>query len=384
MLPPSEIFHNFILPALIAAVGLAFGWGLPALFFKSARRVPWREGRWIGGLAVGAGFAAAECAIGGAPPWPPGKGDAGYWLIWFTVPVAALGLLDALFRPPTWLRAGVLFVAVRVGLRALVAPLAARADAGAAWSAETWLDGLGGAVTLWWLALERQAERMHRGVAPVVLAMVLAGAAAVFGLSDNVKPSLAAAALAAMAVAAALLAWPLKDLSLGRGAVLAFVVPLFGLLAFIHFYYDSQPPAASLRCSPPPRCSLGWPTSRDCGSFGGSNRGGGGKGGDGGGRCCGCSRSRWRSPWPSPSRLASPSGRPRGRTARRRGRRIIESSKVILLASADGTHAPLPLLSMPPRAPHAEAGVYRGPGLPPFRQDPRKRESGPSRAPNSA
>lgn len=233
MMSLPEIFRNFMLPALIVVAALAIGW--------------WRgrDGRWIGGIAIAGAAAAAQCAIGGSPRWPPGTGDAAFWLVWFCAPVAVLGFFDALLRPPDWLRALILLIIARLGVRALLAPLAAHASADVAWGMEMWVDGISAAAVLWWFTLETQAERLPGATVPLILAVVAGGCAVMFGKTDNVKPAQAAMALAAIGLAAAALGWRVRSLSLARGGVLAFIVPLLGLMVFVHFYSYTEPPLIS-------------------------------------------------------------------------------------------------------------------------------------------
>jgi hypothetical protein len=224
---PGEIVFNFILPALIVAGGL---W----LFPKP----------WIGAIVVSAAFALADSGIAGRPHWPPGSGDASFWLVWFTIPIALLGLLDALLKPPHWLRAGLLFVLVRLCARLLLAPLTAHAAPVDLWSMEIWLDALGAAVVVWWLGMETLAGQ-PAPLFSIVLFIVCAGAAAVLGLSNDIKPSQAAAALTGMAIMTVLASfW--RHAALDHGLALAFAMPLFGLFTLVHFYYYTEPPAASV------------------------------------------------------------------------------------------------------------------------------------------
>jgi hypothetical protein len=55
-----------------------------------------------------------------------------------------------------------------------------------------------------------------------------------------------AVALMGMAVAATVVAWIWKSISLARGGILAWVVPVLGTLAVVHFYYYTEPPTATV------------------------------------------------------------------------------------------------------------------------------------------
>jgi hypothetical protein len=235
-----EILQDFVLPAIIVAVGLVIGvwpWG----------RKP-GDGRWIGAIAVSAAFALADCGIGGTPRWPPGSGDASYWLVWFAIVVALAGLLDALLKPPFWLRAGVIFVLMRAGGALLVTPLVPHGagDAAAIWSMGIGLDIAALAATLWWMGLETFAEKNPGPVTPLVLTITLLGLGGALALGNDIKPSQLAVALMGMAIAATVVAAIWKNISLARGAILAWVVPVLGTLAVVHFYYYTEPPALAV------------------------------------------------------------------------------------------------------------------------------------------
>ena len=233
---PKEILLDFILPACLTGVAFLIGYW------------PRRNGRWIGAIAFGAGFALADCQIAGAPRWPPGTGDAAFWIVWFTAPIALLGWLDALLCPPNWLRTGLLYVLVRVGIALLIAPVIPKSGADAnstIWWTEIWLDCFGAAAAIFWLGLETLAERTPGTLLPILLVLTFGGAAAVLGLSDNVRSSQECAALGGLALAGAILARPL-GLAFDRGAVLAAIAPMLGMFAFAHFYSYTEPSVASI------------------------------------------------------------------------------------------------------------------------------------------
>jgi hypothetical protein len=224
----SDIFVDFILPALIVAAALAIAWR------------PKRNGRWIGALAVSAGFAIAYSGIGGSPHWPPGSGDASYWLIWFTVPTAVFGLFDAIVKPPSWAGALVLWILILPAIKAMAAPLGphgASAAEIAIWTAMA---------VIWWLAWESLAARQPGPLAPTLLALALAASAAVMGVSNNIKPSQGAVALTGMAIAALILSCLIRGIYLDRSAMLGWIIPLLGLFLFVHLYSYTEPPTASV------------------------------------------------------------------------------------------------------------------------------------------
>jgi hypothetical protein len=225
---PSDIFFDFVLPALIVAAAWVIAWGRG------------RNGRWIGAPAVSAGFALAYCGIGGAPHWPPGSGDASFWLIWFAAPTALLGLLDAWLKPPLWLRAILLLILAAAGIKALAAPLGASGPPPGDFLIWTLI------AAVFWLAWETFARRQPGALVPILMALTLGASGAVLGVSNNIKPSQGAVALAGMAIAAGLAVLIRRGVWLDRGAILAWIVPLLGLFLFVHLYSFTEPPPASV------------------------------------------------------------------------------------------------------------------------------------------
>jgi hypothetical protein len=236
---PIDILIDFVLPALIVAAGMGLAW--------------WRgDGRWMGGVAVSAAFAVAYIAIGGKPRWPPGTGDASYWLIWFTVPTAMVGLIDALLlrrlRSWQWLRAALPYFLALVAINLLVGPLT-RGPAGIHVNAYA----LSSAFIIWFVAWETLAEKNSGPTVPILMVLTLAATGLLLVLSANVKPSQGVVAMTGTAVVAAGLAWLNPKLTLDRGAILAWSVPLLGLLAFVHYYSYTEPPfgsVAMILCTP--------------------------------------------------------------------------------------------------------------------------------------
>src|SRR5277367_6697910 len=92
MPPISYLLTAFVLPAVIVAAGI------------------WFRCRWLNAIIFPIAFVIAEWKIHGRLPGAPGTGDAGYWIIWFAMPLLILGLLDSIFRPPIAVRAGIFFV----------------------------------------------------------------------------------------------------------------------------------------------------------------------------------------------------------------------------------------------------------------------------------
>jgi hypothetical protein len=76
---PSELAPIILWPVLVAAVIAGIG--------------RWRKWAWTMPVAAGAGFLAGYASIG-VPKFPPVDGTD--WLFWLTIPLVALGVLDAL------------------------------------------------------------------------------------------------------------------------------------------------------------------------------------------------------------------------------------------------------------------------------------------------
>ena len=220
-----EILFDYVLPSLIVGVGLAL------------------NRAWLTGLAVAIAWIVAACGIGGTPHWPPGSGDASYWLVWVSVPIAVLALLDALLKPPIWLRLPALLVLFGGCEALLLRPLAAHPPS----LAGVWLIAIAAGAGLWWTSIEVCAQRFSGGFSGALVALQFAGAAAVLGISNDIKPSQECVALMGTALAAAMATglWR-RRLPLARGPALVWAVPLAGTFIVVHFYYYTEPPAAAV------------------------------------------------------------------------------------------------------------------------------------------
>ncbi|MGD1278708.1 MAG: hypothetical protein ABR964_15960 [Tepidisphaeraceae bacterium] len=223
MLPASTILLGFVLPALIAAVGLAWGW------------------RWIGPTVMCGAFALAFWKVRQAPGWPPGAADVVDWIFYFAVAIGLLGTIDVLLCPPLWLRALVLLVLWRIMVRTLLQRLAADSlDI----PAEQGIDLTTLAALIWWLGLENLAQKNPSFLAPLLLA-ILSGASAVllfcWGTMEEAKLAVSIGAIALAATAACAIRRPAAPL---RGAASALGLVLLLLLVHAYFYApDEIPPA---------------------------------------------------------------------------------------------------------------------------------------------
>ena len=227
MPPLSYIVIAFIVPAVVVAVAAFLRW------------------RWIFALAFPAAFAVAQWEIHGLPPGAPGSGDAGFWIFWFTIPLAVLGLLDAVFRPSLALRAAIGFVGAVIAFHLLLSNLSVAAPK-AVWIQRSWVWGLAAAATVLWAGLESLAERNAGVTVPAILAVQCLGGAALLGTENSVVASHGAVALAAMACAAVAVSLVRRNITYSRGPVLTLSFSLVALLACAYFYAYPDLPGTSV------------------------------------------------------------------------------------------------------------------------------------------
>lgn len=227
-----QIVQIFALPSLIVAVGLLIAWW-PASWK--------RDGRWMGAIAIGGGFAFASSGIFGHPRWPPGTGDASYRLVYLAHAVAVAGLLFWVIRLSASTGGAIVFLCICLGVDWLAAPLRIKLGSADGF----WLIGLEAIATASWRIFESLSRRMEGWMLATLFALEFAGWAAVLGMSNNVKCSQACATIAAMAMVAAVLAVRLR-LALDRGPVWVWIAMLYFLLAFVYLYSYTQPPAPSV------------------------------------------------------------------------------------------------------------------------------------------
>src|ERR1700730_2436548 len=95
MLTPADIMIGLVLPALVCAVVLLAAW-------RSWRRTSNRDGRWAGGLAIGAAVAIAYSRFVGDYQFPPTASDN--WIAYFMAVAAVAGILFCRLPPAPWPR----------------------------------------------------------------------------------------------------------------------------------------------------------------------------------------------------------------------------------------------------------------------------------------
>jgi hypothetical protein len=231
MLPPLTIFIGFVLPGLLVAAGLAFAWKI----WDGKSSV---DGRWVGGPLIGAAFALAFWKIRAMPSFTPGSGGVVYWLFYFSIILGLLGFFDAIFRPPTWLRAVLLILLWRLAIRTLLWPLIPQTISQTA--AEMWIDAACLAGLVSWLCMETVAEN-NPGVTAPILLLILSIGSTVFLLSWHVEVSAKVAMGMAVICGAATVASIFRGrISLSRGGVAVIVLLLQGPLLHGFFYTDDD------------------------------------------------------------------------------------------------------------------------------------------------
>ncbi len=222
------IFWGLLLPAGAAGLILLLGWR------------PWKRAlepdaaaAAAGPLALGGAWLAAQIAIVGVALPPVQASD------WLAVLVAAAvlgGLVEALRRPPAWMRWS-WRAALSLALPALLALPLWRSS----WSSLEALAVIGAAaigVFGAWSLLEAQARRRAGAAMPLLLAVLAGGSALVLALSGSASLGQLGGALAAAVGAALVIALLQPRLSLAHGAIGPLVIALAGLWLNGTFYAD--------------------------------------------------------------------------------------------------------------------------------------------------
>src|ERR1700689_5321894 len=141
---PMQILAGTVLPAVLVGLAILLAW-------RPWNRLGNNDARWIFAPISVIGFCIAywnfELKVG----WPP-NANVLFLLFYFAVPIAVLGLLDSLLKPPLWLRAVALLILWRLFVRLFLLPQIPRQISFA--GAELWVDALSLIALIWWLTFE--------------------------------------------------------------------------------------------------------------------------------------------------------------------------------------------------------------------------------------
>jgi hypothetical protein len=226
---PMQILAGTVLPAVLLAAAI-----LPAWRPWNRRAVG--DARWIFGPLVGLGFCIAYCNFELKLGWPP-DANVLFLLFYFAVLIGFLGFLDALLKPPMWLRAVALVLIWRIFVRLMLVPQIPRSISGA--GAELWVDGLSLAALIWWLMFEHLADRAPGAAAPAILAGLSGASAVLLAMGWHIQASGAmAGTLLAMSIAALVLAAWNGRIGFSRGFAQTIALLLLMLLIHGYFYTD--------------------------------------------------------------------------------------------------------------------------------------------------
>lgn len=234
MLLLKQSLLGIVLPALVAFAVLIVAW------------CPWRRkdsppvGRWGGALALSAGYAVGHVALTGWQPFPPT--EVTHWLLYFALAAMAVGLLDALWREPAWLRWGGRLLLAGAVVWLLLRPIIEYTWGSAQGAA--WIVGLGLALLAFWAGLEALSERLSTASLSLILLIVTAGSSVVLLLSGSALLSQLGGAAAATLGACLVVAGRSPTLSLARGAVCVVSVLLAGL--WLNGYFYAEAPLTSV------------------------------------------------------------------------------------------------------------------------------------------
>ena len=221
-----QMLAGMVLPAVILGLAILPTW-------QPWNRRATADARWIFAPLVGLGFCIGywnfELKLG----WPPGA-NVLFLLFYSAVPIAILGLLDSLLKPPLWLRAIMLLILWRILVRLLLLPQIPRQISES--SAELWIDALSLMALVWWLTFEHLADRSPGVATPLILAALAGASAILLAMGWHIQASAAmAATLLAMSIAAMVLAAWNARISFSRG--FAQTIALLLQLVLIHGYF---------------------------------------------------------------------------------------------------------------------------------------------------
>lgn len=228
---PLQILAGILLPAVLLGLGIALAWR------------PWSQhagvgadARWIFAPLAAIGFAVAYWNFEPRPAWPP-TANVIYLLFYFAAALGILGLMDAIFKPPLWLRALALVLLWPMAVRLFLLPLTPQTSSGP--TAELWINALTVIAAMWWLIFEHLAERSPGVATPLVLTAIAGASAILLALGWHIQSSGAmAGALTAMSIAALVLAACSSRISFSRGFAQTIVLLLQLVLIHGYFYTD--------------------------------------------------------------------------------------------------------------------------------------------------
>jgi hypothetical protein len=224
------------------AVQILAGIVMPAVLLGLAMLAAWRpwsrrataDARWIFAPVVGIGYCIAYWNLEPRPGWPPGS-NVLFLLFYIAIPLAVFGLLDAILKPPLWLRAVVIVLLWQVFVRWLLLPQIPRQISGP--NAELWIDALSVIALVWWLTFERLADRAPGVTTPLILAATAAASAILLAMGWHIQASGAmAGSLVGMSVAAMVLAAWNSRISFSRGFAQTIALLLQFILVHGYFY----------------------------------------------------------------------------------------------------------------------------------------------------
>ena len=206
------------------------------------------------GPLVAASFCIAYAVVEPRIGWPP-TGNVVYLPFYFAIVGGVLTLADSIFRPPIWLRVGVLVIVWRMAVRLML--IRQIPGALSASSAEKWIDFSTLVTAIWFLLLDWLADRAPGITTPLLLMAISGASAIVLGLGWHIQSSGAlAGVLALISMAGVVLGAITARVSFSRGFAQMIVVILQLLLVHGYFYTDDnltdtqQVLAAMLMASP--------------------------------------------------------------------------------------------------------------------------------------
>ncbi|MFN7965948.1 MAG: hypothetical protein U0V87_09720 [Acidobacteriota bacterium] len=222
----AQLVWGAIVPAVIAAAVLAAA----ALFLRGRGE----RGAWVGSIAVGAGFLAAQAGFQGLPPFPAVQ--ATQWVFWV---VAVTCLVGVLWPTTTWLRwttrVVLVGLALSLGLRSLVA------HQWTAGQSVLWLLTLGVLTLLYWGGLSLNASALERGAwFPILLQVSGAGAALSLVLTGSAVLGVLAGAATATCGAAMVAALIWREWPFQKYLMAPFVIAV-GMLSVNGKFFSDTP-----------------------------------------------------------------------------------------------------------------------------------------------